>query len=159
MICKPLKRKNKMRKQSLFREKMDLSNVSKILTKDVELLEEIYTTYLDIEKYLNIDVLTVAQDKLEDAIKLLSQSNRLASLKTRLAFIETFMKMKTHYDIYSNLGSLKNIVNDCITARNFYYNSTNPKEKEASKKLQQVITLLMDFSEDLKEVKKSIPLI
>jgi len=145
-----------IQKQGFFfsREEINPATASKILSKDVQQLDDLYTKYLEIEDHINIDVLDIAKDKIKNAIILTESSQRLAYDKT--AILDTFMNWKASFDIAQDLKKLKEIIKDCIDTRNLYYNSADPKKVKASKELQKAITLLMDFSEDLNIIKKGL---
>ena len=60
----------KNQKQGFFfsREEINPATASKILSKDVQQLDDLYTKYLEIKDHINIDVLDIAKDKIKNAI-------------------------------------------------------------------------------------------
>jgi hypothetical protein len=150
--------KETMQKQGFFfsREEITPATASKMLSKDIQQLDDLYTKYLEIDDYINIDVLDLAQDKIKNAIVLLNQNSQKQASTDKSAILDTLMNWKASFDIGRDMKAIKEIIKDCIDTRNIYYNSADPKKVKASKELQKAITLLMDFSEDLAQIKKSI---
>ena len=147
-----------MQKQGFFfsREEITPATASKMLSKDIQQLDDLYTKYLDIDEYLNIDVLSIAQDKIKNALVLLNQNSQRQASTRKTAILDTLMNWKASFDIGRDMKVIKEIIKDCIDTRNIYYNSADPKKVKASKELQKAITLLMDFSEDLKNIQKGL---
>lgn len=150
--------KETMQKQGFFfsREEITPATASKMLSKDIRQLDDLYTKYLEIDDYINIDVLEIAQDKIKNAIVLLNQNSQRQASTDKSAILDTLMNWKASFDIGKDMKAIKEIIKDCIDTRNIYYNSADPKKVKASKELQKAITLLMDFSEELAQIKKSL---
>jgi len=143
--------KKEMQKQGFFssREDVTVENAPKVLSQDVKALNNFHAKYEELSQYLNMDVLKIAIDKIESAITLLG-GGRFASRKTALLGI--LKDLKQSFDIHQDIKAIKNIIKNCIDTRNIYYNSADPKKVKASKELQKAVTILMDFSEDLKKI-------
>lgn len=150
--------KETMQKQGFFfsREEITPATASKMLSKDIQQLDDLYSKYFEIDEYINIDVLYLAQDKIKNAIVLLNQNSQKQASTDKSAILDTLRNWKASFDIGKDMKAIKEIIKDCIDTRNIYYNSADPKKVKASKELQKAITLLMGFLEDLAQIKQSL---
>jgi hypothetical protein len=99
-----------MRKRSffnLFKKKVNYDTIVPILKQDIELIEEVYTDYLEYYKFFNVDSLIEVQELIESSIKGII----IVLPKTRTAGLYDFaMQTYTNFNLNSTIKNLETVI-------------------------------------------------